>query len=139
MRVTKLHPDATIPTRGTPGSAGLDLYALKSDTIGPNSTHLVNTGVAMEIPEHHVGLIKSRSSLASKHHIDVAAGVIDSDYRGPIMVLLRNGSNVPFSYAQGDRVAQLIIFPVAMPELLVTEHELDDTGRGDGGFGSTGK
>lgn len=139
MRVTKLNPDATIPTRATPGSAGLDLYALQNGTIVPKSSAVVDTGVAMEIPPNHVGLIKSRSSLASKHGIDVAAGVIDSDYRGPVMVLLRNVSDELFSYAQGDRVAQMLIIPVATPEILLSDTALDKTDRGAGGFGSTGK
>lgn len=139
MRVIKLNPDATIPTRATPGSAGLDLYALEGDAVGPKSSKVVRTGVAMEIPQGHVGLIKSRSSLACNYGIDVAAGVIDSDYRGPLMILLRNTSDEAFSFAQGDRVAQMLIIPVSTPEILISTTQLTMTERGEGGFGSTGK
>lgn len=146
-----LEDGATCPTRGSPDSAGLDLYALKDTYIGSNAT-LVSTGVHMAIPKGHVGLIRSRSGMAYKRNIFSEAGVIDADYRGAIQVLLYykatdrvtedgvhstvNRVDTPL-VKKGDRIAQLLIVPVNMQECYVAE-TLDDTVRGAGGFGSTG-
>ena len=145
MRVSKFVDAATIPTRATDGSAGYDLYCIYGHTIGPQSSVLIDCGIVIEIPPNHVGIIKSRSGLASKYGLDVAAGVIDSDYRGPLKVLIRNTlprtgttTDRPYTFNSGDRIAQLLVIPVATPELLVVD-SLNDTARGQGGFGSTGK
>lgn len=146
-----LDEGATCPTRGSVDSAGLDLYASEDTYIGQNAT-LVPTGVHMAIPKGHVGLIRSRSGMAYKKNVFSEAGVIDADYRGEIKVLLYckktetnwvNGHNtsklLPSKplVQKGERIAQLLIVPVNMSECRVVD-SLDDTVRGEGGFGSTG-
>lgn len=138
LQVQKLSETAVVPTRGTTESAGLDLYAAHATSVPAHGKALVKTDLAVAIPFGHYGRIAPRSSLAWKHHIDVGAGVIDSDYRGNVGVVLFNHSDVDVDINLHDRVAQLIIEKVAMLE--VTEvKDLQETQRGDGGFGSTGK
>ena len=142
IRVKKLNDKAILPTYGSPEAAGADLYAcLDQDvTIGPGETVFVPTGLAMEVPKGCAGLIYARSSLGSKRGLAPAnkVGVIDSDYRGQVMVALHNHGGVPQTIGYGDRIAQLLITPVYTPGF-VEAAELDDTQRGKGGFGSTGK
>jgi len=139
LPVKRLHPDAQLPTRGTPESAGLDLYAYERiATISPGKRLLIKTGVSVAIPDGHVGLIWPRSGIAVKHGLDVLAGVIDADYRGEIRVALINHGNEAVRICRGSRVAQLLIKPVAMLTPVDAE-ELPDTERGAGGFGSTEK
>ena len=128
---------AIMPTRGTDGSAGYDLYAIEDVTINCFNFTLVSTGVSMAIPAGHYGRIAPRSGLAVKHGVMVGAGVIDSDYRGEIKVALATLNGV-YEFKKGDRIAQIIIEPVVTPELVQVD-SLDDSERGDGGFGSTGK
>lgn len=128
---------AIMPTRGTYGSAGYDLYAIEDVTINRFKFIPVSTGVSMAIPAGHYGRIAPRSGLAVKHGVMVGAGVIDSDYRGEIKVALATLNGV-YEFKKGDRIAQVIIEPVVTPEL-TTVDSLDDSERGDGGFGSTGK
>ena len=139
VRFKKLCPDAIIPARATPEAAGLDLYSCEKRFIGPGRTMVVSTGVAMELPWGYEGQVRSRSGLAAKESIHVlnSPGTIDSDYRGPIMVILHNSSNTRRVFEVGDRIAQLVIAPVTMaePEEVV---ELTDTPRGGDGLGSTG-
>ncbi len=137
-----MHPAAVLPRYATPGAAGADLCALpvgEPVTIDPGQTVLVRTGLAMAIPEGYVGLIFARSGLALKQGLAPAnkVGVIDSDYRGEVMVSLHNHSDAPRTVNPGDRVAQFLLMPVPMADFLETE-DLDDTARGAGGFGSTG-
>ena len=132
-----LVPGAIIPTRGTDGSAGYDLYALEDAVINCFQFILVSTGVSMAIPAGHYGRIAPRSGLAVKHGVMVGAGVIDSDYRGEIKVALATLNGV-YEFKKGDRIAQVIIEPVVTPELVQVD-SLDDSERGDSGFGSTGK
>jgi dUTP pyrophosphatase len=138
----KTHPNAICPTYGTEYSAGADLYALLDEdvTIKAGETYLVHTGIATEIPEGYVGLVFARSGLATKKGLAPAnkVGVIDSDYRGEIMVALHNHSNTAQTIAEGERIAQLVIAPFLAVEYNETE-TLNDTERGAGGFGSTGK
>ena len=133
---------ATAPSYGTKYSAGADLYNLADSAVelAPGETKLVHTGIALEIPEGYVGLIFARSGLATKRGLAPAnkVGVIDSDYRGEIMVALHNHSSVPQSVEGGERVAQICIVPFLKAEFEVTD-ELSETARGEGGFGSTGK
>ncbi len=138
MKFKKLDERATLPTRGTPGAAGLDIYAIEDAVINGNTTRLLPTGLAMELPEGHVGLIWDRSSLAFKHDIVTVAGCIDADYRGPLGVVLHNLGKFPLEVKAGERIAQFIVLPVAMvtPEWA---DNLDDTERGAGGYGSTGR
>jgi len=137
IEVQLLTQTATPPTRGTPGAAGLDLYASDEVTVHPICRKLVPTGVAVAIPADHVGLIWPRSGLAVKHGIDVLAGVIDCDYRGEVKVALINHGESSVLIEQGDRIAQLVIQRYeASPIAIVSE--LGGTHRGERGFGSTG-
>ena len=142
IKVKKLRAGAQLPTYGTEFSAGADLYAcLEEDiVIAPGETKKIPTGLAMEIPVGCAGLIYARSGLACKRGLAPAnkVGVVDSDYRGEIMVALHNHGLEVQTVAHGERVAQMIITPVITPAYEVAE-ELSDTGRGQGGFGSTGK
>jgi dUTP pyrophosphatase len=137
IAVKKLRFDAIIPTRGSKDAAGLDLYAVDYITIPAGGRVLVPTGISISIPKNTYFRIAPRSGLAYKNGIDVLAGVIDSDYRGEIKVLLINLSKDVFSIARGDRIAQGILELIDIPEVIEVE-SLDDTDRGSGGFGSTG-
>ena len=142
VNIKKLNEKAVVPTYGSEFSAGADLYALSDEpiTIDAGKTVLVHTGIAMEIPTGYVGLVFARSGLASKKGLAPAnkVGVIDSDYRGEIMVALHNHSTQAQTIADGERIAQLVITPFLKVEYTETS-DLTDTERGSGGFGSTGK
>lgn len=142
MRVKKLNPKAKIPTYGTNRSAGADLYVCLEEpvTIGPGDTAFLSTGIAIAVPEGYAGLVFARSGLGCKRGLAPAnkVGVIDSDYRGEVRVALHNHSGQSQTIEDGERIAQLVVVPVLAPELVETE-ELDDTERGAGGFGSTGR
>lgn len=139
VSIKRSNEDAIIPVRGTKFSAGYDLHCLEDITILPNGKYLADTGISMAIPPDHFGKIYPRSSLALKNHIDVGAGIIDSDYRGKLGVLLFNLSPTDtFKCNKGERIAQLIIQPCVTVDF-VEQEELDITERNDGGFGSTGK
>ena len=145
INIKKTDENAKIPTYGSEFAAGADLYAAIHNEenkveILPGETAFVDTGIAMEIPEGYVGLIYARSGLACKQGLDPAnkVGVIDSDYRGNIMVALYNQSNEVRTVSEGDRIAQIIIQPVEQFGFKVKEN-LSDTVRGNGGFGSSGK
>ena len=142
MNIKKLNDNARLPTYGSEFAAGADLYAcLDADvTIAPAETLLIHTGLAMEIPTGLVGLIYARSGLASKKGLAPAnkVGVIDSDYRGEIMVALHNHSTEPRTISDGERIAQIVFAPYYTAEFNLVD-ELGDTTRGTGGFGSTGK
>ena len=140
VKIKKLNDAATVPTYGSPYSAGADLYSAMDElTIAPHATTLVKTGLALEIPVGFVGLIYARSGLASKRGLAPAnkVGVIDCDYRGEVMVALHNHTDVPQTIAQGERIAQLVIAPYVVAEFEEAD-ELSETVRGEGGFGSTG-
>jgi dUTP pyrophosphatase len=137
LKVKKLSPDAILPVRGTSRAAGYDLFATKSVIIAPHEKAPVSTDLAVQIPTGYYGRIAPRSGLAVKHFIDVGAGVIDEDYRGPVIVLLFNFSSDAFQVNKGDRIAQLLLEKIATP-VVMEVGELDQTERGAGGFGSTG-
>ncbi|MBR6765734.1 MAG: dUTP diphosphatase [Clostridia bacterium] len=141
IKIKKLNENAVLPTYGTQFSAGADLYALTENdiVIAPGETVTVHTGISMAIPENTVGLIYARSGMALKQGLAPAnkVGVIDSDYRGEIMVALHNHSSEPRTVENGTRIAQMVITPYIKAEFLESD-ELDDTKRGTGGFGSTG-
>lgn len=140
VRIEKRMQDATVPTYGSAFSAGADLYACgEAVTVDPGETVLIHTGIAMEIPEGLVGLIYARSGLATKRGLAPAnkVGVIDSDYRGEIMVALYNQSAVAQTVMPGERIAQLVLTPYLVADFLESD-ALSDTVRGNGGFGSTG-
>lgn len=141
VKIKKLNPAATIPTYGTEFAAGADLYACtdESITINPGETQFIHTGLAMEIPEGLVGLIYARSGMACKKGVAPAnkVGVIDSDYRGEIIVALYNHSETPLVVNNGERVAQMVYAPYYHAQFTEV-NELEDSVRGEGGFGSTG-
>jgi deoxyuridine 5''-triphosphate nucleotidohydrolase (dut) len=140
LRVARLDTRARLPTRAHPGDAGLDLYALKSAALEPGERASIATGIAVEIPPGHAGLVLPRSGLASRHGISVvnAPGLIDSDYRGEVRVLLLNTDREHrFELSAGDRVAQLVVVAVEIAEG-VEVPTLSETVRGAGGFGSSG-
>ena len=125
-----------LPEYATDGAAGADLRAAESVTLPAGGRAAVATGVSVEIPAGYVGLVWPRSGLAVRHGIDTLAGVIDSDYRGEVKVVLVNHGPEPWAVAPGDRIAQLLIQPVARARF--TRAALAPSGRGAGGFGSTG-
>ena len=141
INVKKLDQNAVLPTYGSAYAAGADLYALSDVDIvfAPHETKLIRTGLAMEIPEGYAGLIYARSGLASKRSLAPAnkVGVVDSDYRGEVMVALHNHSDKEQTIAPKERIAQLVVAPFLKAEFAEAD-ELSDTVRGIGGFGSTG-
>lgn len=144
MRFKKLHPDAVKPLRQTAGSVGFDLYSIEDKVIRrcpyKSPVTLVRTGIAIQVPEGCVGDIRPRSSLAAKFGISVAnsPGTIDWDFRGELTVPLINHSGRTFEVEKFMRIAQLVILPVLVPNIVLVD-DLDDTVRGAGGFGSTGR
>ena len=142
INIKKLENDAKIPTYGTDFSAGCDLYACSKEKISfnPGETKLIKTGIAMELPECYAGLIYARSGLATKRGLAPAnkVGVIDSDYRGEIMVALHNHTNEVKEIDAYERIAQLVVTPY-IKAIFNEVDKLNDTIRGTSGFGSTGK
>ena len=142
IRVKILREGAKLPTYGTAEAAGADLYACIGEpvTIAPGETAFIPTGIALEVPGHCAGLVYARSGMACKRGLAPAnkVGVVDSDYRGEITVVLHNHGTVPQTIENGERIAQFIITPVLQPAYQVAE-TLSDTARNTGGFGSTGK
>ena len=130
--------DGALPEPASAGAAGADLRASEAVSIAPGGRAAVPTGVQLEIPEGHVGLIWPRSGLALRHGIDTLAGVIDSDYRGEVRVVLINHGAETFTIAPGDRVAQLLVQRVERVRY-TPAGALEATRRGEGGFGSTGR
>lgn len=128
---------ATLPSRGSELSAGLDLFSIEEITIGPRQRVLAKTGLAVAIPPGHYGRIAPRSGLAMKHGLDVLSGVIDSDYRGEIGCLLYNTGDETIHLSAQTKMCQLIIEKIELPTAIWAD-ELTDTTRGSGGFGSTG-
>lgn len=127
-----------LPSYAHSNDAGADLFACEKITIVPHERALVSTGVAIAIPGGYVGLVWDKSGLATKHGISTIAGVIDSGYRGEIMVAVMNISSEPYTFNVGDKVAQLLVQQVSQASFTETDI-LDESTRGDKGFGSTGK
>lgn len=143
FKIRKLYDDASLPTRGSSKAAGWDLYAHTGGdeiTIWPGDTVKIGTGIAAAIPSGYFGGIFARSGLAAKQGLRPAncTGVVDSDYRGEIIAAIHNDSHEARTIRNGDRIAQLVVIPYLANEYIVTD-TLDDTERGDGGFGSTGQ
>ena len=143
INVKKLRENATLPTRGSAQAAGYDLYACidgGSVTIAPHSTEKIGTGLAIAVPDGYIGAIFARSGLAAKRGLRPAncVGVADSDYRGEYIVALHNDTDEPRTVAAGERIAQLVVMPYLSVEFTEVA-DLDETERGAGGFGSTGK
>ncbi|MBQ5397943.1 MAG: dUTP diphosphatase [Ruminococcus sp.] len=142
LEIKKLRNNAVLPTRATDGSAGMDLYACveKSVTIAPRELKMIPTGIAVALPDKSVAaFLYARSGLGVKHGICLSngVGVVDSDYRGEVCVGLCNVSDAPYTVEPFERIAQMVIAPVVIPEISVVS-ELSETERGSGGFGSTG-
>ena len=140
LKIKMLADNAVIPTYGSEYAAGADLYSCEGElTFAPGETKMVHTGLAMQIPVGYVGLVYARSGIASKRGLAPAnkVGVVDSDYRGEIMVALHNHSTEPQSIVAGERIAQMVIAPYLTVNYVETD-TLDETDRGTGGFGSTG-
>ncbi|HEY1355909.1 MAG TPA: dUTP diphosphatase [Solirubrobacterales bacterium] len=141
VRVKLLNDEARLPLRAHDGDAGLDLHASEAAHLGPGERWSVGTGIAIEIPDGNAGLVLPRSGLARKHGIALvnAPGLIDAGYRGEVRVLLLNTDPAEtFRIEVGDRIAQLVIAPIAAADVVEAE-ALGETARGDGGFGSSGR
>ncbi len=142
ISVKKMNGKAIIPKRATEFSAGADLYAcIENDVVvGAGERCLVPTGIAIAIPMGYGGFVFARSGTASKYGISLSncVGVIDSDYRGELKIAIINHSKYSYTIRNGDRIAQIVIMPIDLCEFTLCD-SLDDTVRGDGGFGSTGK
>ena len=133
----KLDPNAVLPTRGSQSAAGLDLYSIEAITLNPNERRVIRTGLAVAIPEGYYGRVAPRSGLAIQKGVDVLAGVIDADYRGEIGCLLHNIGAERIDLPAQSKICQLIIEKIITPAAVWVNH-LSETGRGSGGFGSTG-
>lgn len=142
VKIVQLRENAVIPTRGSDYAAGYDLYAAEPENvyIMPHSTVKIKTGLAMELPENTFGAIFARSGLATKQGLRPAncVGVCDSDYRGEYIVALHNDTDIVQTVVPGERIGQLVLLPFLPIDFQLVD-ELTDTGRGEGGFGSTGK
>jgi dUTP pyrophosphatase len=141
LRFTRLVPEARPPARAHDGDAGYDLHAAEAAVLGSGERASVGTGIALEIPEGHAGLVLPRSGLAARHGIALvnAPGLVDAGYRGEVRVLLLNTDRrEPFEIAIGDRIAQLVIARIEAPEL-EEAGSLETSARGSGGFGSSGR
>ena len=142
VSVKILDPRAKLPAYGSADAAGADLYALTDGpvTIAPGGTALIHTGIAVAVPQGYVGLVYARSGMACKRGLAPAnkVGVIDADYRGEVMIYLHNHGDQPQTVEDGDRVAQLVITPYLTAQFECVD-ELNNTQRGSGGFGSTGR
>ncbi len=137
LPIRRLDPAAVLPTRAHPDDAGLDLYGLEDAAVAPGEGKVLRTGVAFAVPPGHVGLVCDRSSMA-KRGLKTAGGVIDAGYRGEVGVVVWNISSTPQSVKKGERIAQLLVIPIAVPAPVDTD-DLGDTARGAAGFGSTGR
>ena len=140
LKFKRIHPDAVLPAYAHPSDAGMDIRSVADMTVPARGRALVPTGLVVLLPPLYEAQVRPRSGLALKHGITVlnTPGTIDSGYRGEIGVILFNSSDVDFQIKKGDRVAQVVIAPVTQP-VIEEAQEIDDTDRGAGGFGSTGK
>ena len=139
VRIAKIHPDAIVPHYVHPGDSGMDVYSIEDVTIPPGETALVRTGLKIAVPEGFEAQMRPKSGLALNHAISLpnTPGTIDSGYRGEIRVILINHGRQPYHVEKQSKIAQLVICPVIRADIQEVA-ELDDTARGEGGFGSTG-
>jgi dUTP pyrophosphatase len=137
LKLKRTHANAILPKRAYPDDAGLDLTALESVTLAPHSGVVTRTGVAIQLDVGYVAMVADRSSMA-KRGLKTAGGIIDSGYRGEIHIVIRNMTNETVQLEAGERIAQLLILPIATPAV-VEVSELDDSSRGEKGFGSSGR
>lgn len=139
LKVQLRSPDATAPTKGSKTAAGYDIYASQHTVIPSHGQGMASTDISFTVPTGTYGRIAPRSGLAVKHGIQTGAGVVDRDYTGEVKVVLFNHSNKDFEINKGDRVAQLILERIVDDAEIVIVESLEETARGFGGFGSTGK
>jgi len=135
--IQKIDPDAKIPTLAYQGDAGIDLFSVEDIEIPPMKNLAISTGIKIAIPDGFAGFIWDKSGLALNHQLKTMAGVVDSGYRGEIKVVIFNLGDKPYKVSKGSKIAQLIIMPIIQYEIEEKE-ELDDTHRGEKGFGSSG-
>ncbi len=139
VKFKRIHPDATLPSYAHPGDAGMDVRSVDDLVIAPGSRALVHTGLVMMLPAGYEAQVRPRSGLALKKGVTVlnTPGTIDEGYRGEVGVILANLGEEDFTVAKGDKIAQIVVAPVTVAEILETD-DVDETERGAGGFGSTG-
>jgi dUTP pyrophosphatase len=138
VKIKKLHDDVQVPSYGRPGDAGLDIYSREDKVLIPGEQHVFKTGFSLAPPPGCVSLIWDRSGMAAKNGVKVMGGVIEHSFRGEYGVVLINLTRTPYEVKKGDRIAQLLIQPIYTAELEVVE-QLDDTHRGAGAWGSSGR
>ncbi len=138
MKVKKLQPDAKLPAYAIDGDAGMDIFSIEDCTIKPGERKTLHTGISYELEPGFVSLIWDKSGLASKHGLTTLGGVIEHNYRGELMIILLNTSDVEYHVEKGDKIAQMLIQPVTTAKI-EEANELSDSTRKDGGFGSTGR
>lgn len=138
IKVKRLNPEAKLPSYSHPGDAGMDIYALEETTLMPGNRAQIRTGISMELPIGFVALVWDKSGLSHKHGLKTLGGVIDAGYRGEYMIGMINLGSEPYTFEKGEKVAQILIQKIEHPSLLEVD-ELNDSSRGDQGFGSTGK
>ncbi len=138
LKIQRTDKEVELPKYAHEGDAAFDLRSIEDTTIPPSEKHIIQTGIKMAIPQGYFGNIRDRSGLAAKQAAHVLAGVVDSGYRGDVGVVMINLGKEPIEIKKGDRVAQMLIQKIETPTIVEAEN-LDDTTRGDGGFGSTGK
>lgn len=138
IKAKKLHPDAKIPSYAHEGDAGLDIFSNENCVIKAGERYLVSTGISIELPEGYVAFIKDKSGISSKFGVTHLAGVIEYTYRGEYKIALLNTGKEDYKIKKGDKIAQVVILPVATAEIEET-NSLSETSRGSGAFGSTGK
>ncbi|HET8581568.1 MAG TPA: dUTP diphosphatase [Candidatus Paceibacterota bacterium] len=138
LSVKKLVPDAKLPHYAHADDAGMDIHACEDVTIAPGARATIRTGIAVAIPDGHVGLYWDKSGLANNHGLTIIAGCIDAGYRGELMVTVLNTGSEAYAFAKGEKVTQLLIVPVMHPAIIEAE-SLPASERGEGRFGSTGK
>lgn len=138
IKIKKINPEAKLPSYAHPGDVGLDLYSLEDCVLKSGERTIFFVGFAMEFPEGYAAIVKDKSGLPKNHGIHTMGGVYDAGYRGEYNVNLINLGNEPYEIKKGDKIAQLVIFPVVIAKLMEVS-ELSETSRGEGRFGSTGK
>jgi dUTP pyrophosphatase len=138
LKIKKVHNDAKVPSFAHPYDAGLDLYALEEVKVEPGKVARIRSGIALEIPDGYVGLCWDKSGVSMNHSIKVLGGVIDSGFRGELIMGVINLGTETYTFEKGHKVMQLLIQKVEHPEVIETD-TLSETSRGEGGFGSTGK
>lgn len=139
IKVKRLKPEAKLPTYEHPGDVGMDVYSLEDKILQPGERYIFFVGFAMEFSEGYAAIIKDKSSLPKNGGVHTMGGVYDAGYRGEYNVNLVNLGQEPYTVSKGDKIAQIVLFPVAQRPTLVEAEDLSDSARGEGRFGSTGK